>query len=296
MKVFVTGSEGQLGYDIMRELSRSNHICIGADLFEKTHNNYPYIQLDIIDPIAVNRIISSFNPDVVIHCAAWTEVDAAEEPNNLQIVKSINTEGTRNIVNICKKLNCKMIYISTDYVFDGHGSEPWLPDCHQYHPLNIYGHSKLAGELIVASMLHKYYILRVEWMYGINGKNFVKTIINIGNKYDEVKVVYDQIGTPTYTVDISKLIIDMAEKERYGYYHAANEGGFISWYEFTSEIFRQTGITSKIVPVSTKEYGRSKANRPLNSRFDKSKLQENGFKLLPTWSDALTRFLKEMGY
>ena len=296
MKVFVTGSEGQLGFDIMRELSGSEHIGIGADIFEKTKNNYPYVQLDIVNPIAVDRIISSIKPDVVIHCAAWTAVDAAEEPANQRMVKVVNTEGTRNIVNICKKLNCKMIYISTDYVFDGHGSDPWLPDCHQYCPQNIYGKTKLDGELIVASMLQKYYILRIEWIFGINGKNFVKSIINSGKKYDEVKVVFDQIGTPTYTVDISKLIIDMAEEEKYGYYHVANEGGYISWYEFALEIFRQTGIKSKIIPVSTKEFGQLKANRPFNSRFDKSKIQENGFKLLPEWSDALARFLKELGY
>lgn len=292
MKFFVTGVGGQLGHDVMNELAKRGYEGVGSDILESLDTKYPYVQLDITDPIAVEKALNEARPDVVVHCAAWTAVDAAEDcPEK---VHAINSDGTANIAKVCKILGCKMIYISTDYVFNGQGTEPWQPDCKDYAPLSVYGQSKLDGELAVADTLEKYFIVRIAWVFGKNGNNFIKTMLNLGQKYPEIKVVNDQIGTPTYTFDLSKLLVDMAETEKYGYYHATNEGGYISWYDFACEIFRQAGISIKVNPVTTEEYGVSKAARPFNSRLDKSKLTENGFTPLPTWQDALSRYLKEI--
>lgn len=296
MKVFVTGVGGQLGYDVVNELKKRGYEAVGSDISDKAAMNCEYIKLDITDSEAVEKVISEVNPDVVIHCAAWTAVDAAEEKENIQKVRAINVDGTQYIANVCKQLDCKMIYISTDYVFNGQGIALWQPDCKEYDPQNIYGQSKLDGEIAVADTLDKYFIVRIAWVFGINGKNFIKTMLDVGKKYDTVRVVNDQIGTPTYTYDLARLLVDMAESEKYGYYHATNEGGFISWYDFTCEIFRQAGYTTNVVPVTTAEYGLSKAVRPFNSRLDKSKLTENGFEPLPEWQDALSRYLKELKF
>lgn len=304
MRVFVTGVAGQLGHDVMNELYKRGHFGIGSDI----HDEYlgiqdksavtlmPYAKLDITNKSEVERVITSNNPDVVIHCAAWTAVDAAEDEENIDKVKAINVDGTKNIAEVCKKLNCKMIYISTDYVFNGQGEEPWKPDCKDYAPLNVYGQSKLDGELAVSSILEKYFIVRIAWVFGKNGNNFIKTMLNVGKKFDTLRVVNDQIGTPTYTFDLARLLVDMAESDKYGYYHATNEGGYISWYDFACEIFKQAEYTNTVTPVTTAEYGLSKAARPFNSRLDKSKLVESGFKPLPTWQDALSRYLKEIKY
>lgn len=294
MKAFVTGVGGQLGHDVMDELAKRGYEGIGSDILESVPTEYPYIQLDITDAAAVEKAISEAKPDVVVHCAAWTAVDAAEDEENRPKVRAINVDGTQNIANVCKKLGCKMIYVSTDYIFDGQGEAPWQPDCKDYAPQNVYGQSKLDGELAVANTLDKYFIVRIAWAFGKNGANFIRTMLNVGKKYPEVRVVCDQIGTPTYTLDLSRLLVDMAETEKYGYYHATNEGGFISWYDFTVEIYRQAGMSTGVIPVTTAEYGLSKAKRPFNSRLDKSKLAENGFKPLPTWQDALSRYLKEI--
>ncbi len=294
MKAFVTGVGGQLGHDVMDELAKRGYEGIGSDILESVPTEYLYIQLDITDAAAVEKAISEAKPDVVVHCAAWTAVDAAEDEENRPKVRAINVDGTQNIANVCKKLGCKMIYVSTDYIFDGQGEAPWQPDCKDYAPQNVYGQSKLDGELAVANTLDKYFIVRIAWAFGKNGANFIRTMLNVGKKYPEVRVVCDQIGTPTYTLDLSRLLVDMAETEKYGYYHATNEGGFISWYDFTVEIYRQAGMSSRVIPVTTAEYGLSKAKRPFNSRLDKSKLAENGFKPLPTWQDALSRYLKEI--
>lgn len=312
MKVFVTGVAGQLGYDVVNELKKRGHIAVASDvvkpetLFKKIDENVAatveveeaseteFIQLDITDAHMVNEVLTAVQPDVVVHCAAWTAVDLAEDEDKIEKVRAINAEGTRNIATVCKKLDCKMSYISTDYVFDGQGEQPWKPDCKDYKPLNVYGQTKLEGELAVSELLEKFFIVRIAWVFGKNGKNFIKTMLNVGKKYDTVRVVNDQIGTPTYTYDLARLLVDMAESEQYGYYHATNEGGYISWYDFTCEIFRQVGYETKVVPVTTKEYGLSKAARPFNSRLDKSKLVENGFEPLPTWQNALERYLDEI--
>ena len=294
MKAFVTGVGGQLGHDVMNELTKRGYEGIGSDILPSVDTKYPYVQLDITDAAAVDKAISEAKPDIVIHCAAWTAVDAAEDEENKPKVKAINVDGTQNIANVCKKLDCKMIYISTDYVFNGQGTEPWHPDCKDYAPQNVYGQSKLDGELAVSKTLDKYFIVRIAWVFGVNGKNFIKTMINVGKAHDEVRVVNDQIGTPTYTLDLSRLLVDMAETDKYGYYHATNEGGYISWYDFTVEIYKQAGMSTKVTPVTTAEYGLSKAARPFNSRLDKSKLVENGFTPLPAWQDALSRYLKEI--
>lgn len=286
MKVLVTGVKGQLGYDVVNELTKRGHTAIGVDIDE----------MDITDKHSVQIVIEKTKPDAVIHCAAWTAVDLAEDENKIALVRAVNTDGTRNIAEICKKLNCKMMYISTDYVFNGQGTEPWKPDCKYYEPLNVYGQTKLGGELAVANLLEKYFIVRIAWVFGVNGNNFIKTMLNVGKKYDELTVVNDQIGTPTYTYDLARLLVDMIETKKYGYYHATNEGGYISWYDFACEIFKQAGYNTKVKPVTTEEYGLSKAKRPFNSRLDKSKLIENGFKPLPTWQDALSRYLKEINY
>lgn len=294
MKVFVTGVGGQLGHDVVNELIKRGHTAIGSDIFDSLESDVEYISLDITDKKAVENIITEVNPDVVVHCAAWTAVDAAEEEDNIPKVRKINVDGTENIALVCKKIDCKMIYISTDYVFNGQGTEPWKPDCKDYAPLCVYGQTKLDGELAVANNLEKFYIVRIAWVFGLNGKNFIKTMLKVAQNHDEVRVVSDQIGTPTYTYDLARLLVDMAEIDKYGYYHATNEGGFISWYDFTCEIYRQAGITTKVTPVTTAEYGISKAARPFNSRLDKSKLSENGFELLPNWKNALERYLKEI--
>lgn len=299
MKFFVTGVNGQLGHDVMNELKRRGHHGIGSDISTTYQGkdevlSMPYIQLDITDREAVEKVIVKEKPDAVIHCAAWTNVDMAEDEENVNIVRSVNVEGTRNIAYACKKLDCKMTYISTDYVFDGRGKEPWKPDNQNFKPLNIYGQTKLEGEFVIRDSLTKYFIVRIAWVFGVNGKNFVKTMLDIGKKHDAVRVVCDQVGTPTYTFDLARLLIDMNETEKYGYYHVTNEGGYISWYEFCCEIFKEVGYSTKIVPVTTAEYGMNKAARPFNSRLDKSKLSEMGFKPLPSWQNALKRYLKEI--
>lgn len=304
MKAFVTGVCGQLGHDVVNELIKRGYEAIGSDITEKYSGvdkcsavtKVAYQQLDITDKNSVDEVLTRVKPDVVIHCAAWTAVDAAEDEENKEKVYSINFDGTKNIAQACKELDCKMIYISTDYVFNGQGTELWKPDCKDYEPLSVYGDSKLKGELAVGEILDKYFIVRIAWVFGLNGNNFIKTMLNVGKKYDTVRVVNDQIGTPTYTYDLAKLLVDMSESDKYGYYHATNEGGYISWYDFTCEIFKQVGYDTKVVPVTTEEYGMSKAKRPNNSRLDKSKLIENGFNLLPTWQDALNRYLKEIEY
>ena len=296
MKYFVTGVGGQLGFDVMQELLKRNYDCVGSDVLPDCDNiSAPYVQMDITDKENVGSVIGSIKPDVVVHCAAWTAVDLAEEPENISKVNAINVDGTRNIAEVCKKLDCKMIYISTDYVFDGQGETPWSADCKDYSPLNIYGQSKLNGELAVSELLDKYFIVRIAWVFGINGKNFIKTMLNLGKKYDTLRVVSDQIGTPTYTYDLARLLVDMGESEKYGYYHATNEGGYISWYDFACEIFKQAGMDVNVISVTTAEYGISKAARPFNSRLDKSKLIKNGFEPLPSWRDALARYLSEIG-
>lgn len=294
MKVFVTGVGGQLGYDVMNELSERGYDCVGSDILETIDYNYPYVQLDITDKSAVEAALGEIKPDVVIHCAAWTAVDAAEDKENKPKVYAVNVIGTKNIAEACKKLDCKMIYISTDYVFSGQGAEPWQADCKDFAPLNYYGQSKYEGELAVSQTFEKFFIVRIAWVFGRNGNNFIKTMINVGKKYDTVRVVNDQIGTPTYTFDLARLLVDMAETEKYGYYHATNEGGYISWYDFCCEFYKQYGLNTKVLPVTTEEYGLSKASRPFNSRLDKSKLVVNGFKPLPTWQDAVRRYLKEL--
>ena len=302
MKVFVTGVAGQLGHDVVNEVCSRGYTAVGSDIAPEyagvqdgsAVTKCQYVALDITDKAAVSATLAEIAPDVVVHCAAWTAVDLAEDEDKQEKVRAINAGGTQNIADACKTLNCKMVYISTDYVFDGQGETPWQPDCKDYKPLNVYGQTKLEGELAVANTLEKYFIVRIAWVFGRNGNNFIKTMLNIGKKYPELRVVNDQIGTPTYTYDLSRLLADMIETDKYGYYHATNEGGFISWYDFACEIFRQAGYDTKVNPVTTAEYGLSKAARPFNSRLDKSKLVENGFTPLPTWQDALTRYLKEI--
>lgn len=302
MKVFVTGVAGQLGHDVMNELAKRGYTGVGTDLAESYSEiqdgtyvtTAEYVSLDITDKEAVVNTIKSVKPDVVVHCAAWTAVDLAEDEDKQAKVKAINVDGTQNIADACKEVDAKMVYISTDYVFDGQGTTPWNPDCKDYKPLNVYGQTKLGGELAVSNTLSKYFIVRIAWVFGKNGNNFIKTMLNVGKKFDTLKVVNDQIGTPTYTYDLARLLVDMIETDKYGYYHATNEGGYISWYDFACEIFKQAGYTNTVLPVTTEEYGLSKAARPFNSRLDKSKLVENGFEPLPTWQDALARYLKEI--
>lgn len=302
MKVFVTGVNGQLGHDVMNELNKRGYEGVGSDITQSYSGiadasavtTMPYIGLDITDEEAVQQVIDKVKPDAVIHCAAWTAVDMAEDDDKIDKVRAINVDGTRYIATACKKNDCKMLYLSTDYVFDGQGTEPWKPDCKDYKPLNVYGQTKLDGELAVANTLEKYFIVRIAWVFGLNGKNFIKTMLNVGKNHDTVRVVNDQIGTPTYTFDLARLLVDMIETDKYGYYHATNEGGYISWYDFTCEIYKQAGMDTKVIPVTTQEYGLSKAARPFNSRLDKSKLVEAGFTPLPVWQDALARYLKEI--
>ena len=303
MKVFVTGVNGQLGHDVMNELNKRGYEGLGSDIAEKYSGvadgsavtTMPYVSLDITDEEKVKKVIEEYKPDAVVHCAAWTAVDMAEDDDKVEKVRAINADGTKYIAEACKEIDSKMVYISTDYVFNGQGERPWQPDDKNYEPLNVYGQTKLEGELNVSGILDKYFIVRIAWVFGLNGKNFIKTMVNVGKSHDEVRVVNDQIGTPTYTLDLSVLLVDMIETDKYGYYHATNDdnGEYISWYDFTKEIYRQAGMNTKVIPVSTEEYGLSKAKRPFNSRLDKSKLIENGFKPLPSWKDALGRYLKD---
>lgn len=304
MKVLVTGIAGQLGHDVMNELHKRGYEGVGSDVASKYSGSddgtavtkMDYIQMDITNSEEVTETIKKVNPDVVVHCAAWTAVDLAEESENKEKVMAINVGGTENITKVCKELDCKMVYISTDYVFDGYGTSPWNEDCKDYAPLNVYGESKLIGEKIVSLNLEKYFIVRIAWVFGVNGNNFIKTMLKVGKKFDSLNVVNDQIGTPTYTYDLSRLLVDMIETDKYGYYHATNEGGYISWYDFACEIFKQAGYKTKVNPVTTEEYGVSKARRPFNSRLNKTKLVDNGFTPLPDWKDALSRYLKEIAY
>ena len=311
MKVLVTGVAGQLGHDVMNELAKRGYEGIGSDIAESYNGiqdgtpvvSMPYVQMDITDKASVEKVLTEVNADAVIHCAAWTAVDLAEDEDKKDKVHAVNAEGTKNIAEVCKKLDSKMVYTSTDYVFNGQGEEPWQPDCKDYQPLNVYGQSKLDGELAVSETLDKYFIVRIAWVFGKNGNNFIKTMLKVGKNHDKLRVVNDQIGTPTYTFDLARLLVDMIETDKYGYYHATNEGGDISWYDFTKEIYRQAveqGHTEygedriTVDSVTTAEYGVSKAARPFNSRLDKKKLVENGFTPLPTWQDALGRYLKEL--
>lgn len=304
MKVLVTGVAGQLGHDVMNELHKRGYEGVGSDIAPQYSGaddgtavtKMDYVQMDITNSEEVNETIKKVNPDVVVHCAAWTAVDLAEESENKEKVMAINVGGTENIAKVCKELDCKMVYISTDYVFDGYGTRPWEEDCKDYAPLNVYGESKLMGEKVVSLNLEKYFIVRIAWVFGVNGNNFIKTMLKVGKKFDTLKVVNDQIGTPTYTYDLSRLLVDMIETDKYGYYHATNEGGYISWYDFACEIFKQAGYKTKVNPVTTEEYGVSKARRPFNSRLNKTKLVDNGFTPLPDWKDALSRYLKEIDY
>lgn len=303
MKVLVTGVCGQLGHDVICELGKRGFEAIGSDIQpgyvgvedSRYIKEMTYVPLDITDSQAVSRVIKKYLPDVIIHCAAWTNVDGAEEEENREKVDAINHLGTKYIAAAAKEIDAKMLYLSTDYVFNGQGNTPWEPDCKDYQPLNVYGQTKLDGEKAVAEMLEKFFVVRIAWVFGLNGKNFIKTMINVGKSHDEVRVVNDQIGTPTYTKDLARLLVDMIETDKYGYYHATNEenGAYISWYDFTKEIYRQYGLSTKVIPVTTEEYGLSKAARPFNSRLDKSKLEAFGFKSLPLWQDALKRYLEE---
>ena len=296
MKVLVTGAAGQLGYDVINELAKRNYLVIGSDILNEADvlnkaSWTKYIRLDITDNEQVNKVINDIKPDAIIHCAAWTNVDGAEDPNNKPLVKRINVDGTDNLVKAAKEINAKFLYISTDYVFNGEGTRPWEPDDKNYQPKNYYGETKLLGELAVSSQLEKFFIVRIAWVFGLNGKNFIKTMYNVGKNHDVVRVVNDQIGTPTYTIDLARLLVDMIGSNKYGYYHATNEGGYISWYDLTCEIYRQAGLTTKVIPVTSEEYGLSVAKRPNNSRLDKQKLLINGFKPLPDWKDAVKRYL-----
>ena len=282
MRVLVTGAAGQLGHDVVIELEKRGHTAVGVDVAD----------MDITDAAACERVIAQSAPDSVIHCAAWTAVDAAEDSE--EACRRVNALGTRNIAEVCKALDVRMMYISTDYVFSGEGETPWQPDCREYAPISVYGKTKLEGELAVSQLLEKFFIVRIAWVFGVNGKNFIRTMLSLGQKYDALRVVCDQIGTPTYTLDLARLLVDMIETDKYGYYHATNEGGYISWADFAAEIFRQAGMKTVVTPVTTEEYGLSKAARPKNSRLDKRKLAENGFEPLPPWQDALARYLKEM--
>ena len=313
MRVFVTGVAGQLGHDVMNELAKRNYEGIGSDIAPAYSGiadgssvmRMPYVSMDITDREAVRKTLLEQKPDAVVHCAAWTAVDLAEDDDKVEKVRLVNAAGTENIALVCREIDCKMLYLSTDYVFDGQGTQPWDPDCKDYRPQNVYGQTKLEGELAVSKILEKYFIVRIAWVFGVNGKNFIKTMLNLGKSHEKIRVVNDQIGTPTYTLDLARLLVDMAETERYGYYHATNEGGYISWYDFTVEIFRQAAAMGHpeylpqrlaVIPVTTQEYGESKAKRPFNSRLDKSKLAANGFEPLPDWQDALARYLGEIEF
>ena len=279
MKVLVTGTKGQLGYDVVNELEKRGHTAIAVDIEE----------MDITDAVSVEKVITEAEVDAVIHCAAYTAVDVAED--NVELCRRVNAEGTENIAKVCKKLDLKMIYISTDYVFDGEGERPWEPD-DERHPLNVYGQTKYEGELAVEKYLEKYFIVRIAWVFGVNGKNFIKTMLKLSETHEELNVVDDQVGSPTYTYDLAVLLVDMVESDKYGRYHATNEG-LCTWYEFAKEIFRQAGVEVKVNPVTSDMFP-AKAKRPKNSRMSKEKLDANGFHRLPTWQDALERYLSEI--
>lgn len=293
MKIFVTGANGQLGHDIVFDLRKRGIQAVGSDLAPACASipGLAYESLDITDTASVHAVLNRIRPDAVIHCAAWTAVDAAEELANQAKVHAVNAEGTAHIAQVCTQIGCNLMYISTDYVFDGQGDTPWQPDCRNYAPLNVYGQSKLEGELAVARATERFFIVRIAWVFGQNGSNFVKTMLKLAQTHDTLRVVCDQIGTPTYTPDLARLLVDMIQTDKYGYYHVTNEGGYISWYDFACEIFRQAGSPVKVLPVTTAEYGLSRAKRPLNSRLDKNKLVQMGFHPLPDWKDALKRYL-----
>ena len=301
MKVFVTGTNGQLGHDVVNELAARGHEAIASGSSEKYTGvqddtfvcTAPYYQMDIRQRDEVRQVLLSIKPDAVIHCAAWTNVDGAEELENKPQALAVNGEGTANVVDACNYLGCKMMYISTDYVFNGEGTEPWPADCHDYDPMNVYGFGKLMGELVVKECLQKFFVVRISWVFGKNGGNFIDTMLRVGKTHPQLKVVNDQIGRPTYTLDLSRLLVDMIESEKYGFYNATNEGENISWYDFAKEIFRQAEMPVEVLPVTTEEYGVSKAVRPANSRLDTSKLAEQGFAPLPSWQDALRRYLQD---
>ncbi|MBQ7999940.1 MAG: dTDP-4-dehydrorhamnose reductase [Ruminococcus sp.] len=288
MKVLVTGASGQLGQDVILQLREDGHTAIGTDI------NDEFLPMDITDIDKVHNTLHSINPDAVIHCAAWTAVDSAEDLENQKKVFDINHKGTENIATVCKELDIKLLYTSTDYVFNGEGTTPWDADCDNYAPVNIYGKSKLHGELAVSSTLTKFFIVRIQWVYGAGGKNFIKTMLNVGKRYECVKVVNDQIGSPTYTKDLARLFSEMIVTDKYGYYHARNEGNFVSWYDLTCKLYKLLDYSTKIVPVTTEEYGLSNARRPKNSRLDTSKLAQYGFTPLPDWEDAVERYIKEL--
>lgn len=305
VKLLVTGVGGQLGHDVVNEAAARGYEVVGSDIQDEyagvadgsAVTTAPYVRMDITDRASVRKLVRKLRPDAIIHCAAWTAVDAAEDEENREKVFAINADGTKSIAEAAKAIGAKMLYLSTDYVFDGEGTRPWQPDDKCYAPLNVYGQSKLAGELAVSETLEKYFIVRIAWVFGLNGKNFIKTMINVGKTHDTVRVVNDQIGTPTYTLDLARLLIDMVETEKYGYYHATNSESeperYISWYDLCCESYRQYGISSNVIPVTTEEYGLSKAKRPANSRLDKSKLAAAGFTPLPAWQDAVKRYLEE---
>ena len=301
MKVFVTGANGQLGHDVVNELAARGHEAIASgsrEMYTGVHDgtfvcNAPYYQMDICQRDEVRQVLLSVKPDAVIHCAAWTDVDGAEEMANKPLALAVNGEGTANVVDACNYLGCKMMYISTDYVFNGEGTEPWPADCFDYDPMNVYGFGKMMGELVVKECLKKFFVVRISWVFGKNGGNFIDTMLRVGKTHPQLKVVNDQIGRPTYTLDLARLLADMIESEKYGFYNAVNEGENISWYDFAREIFRQAGMPVEVLPVTTEEYGVSKAARPANSRLDTSKLVEQGFVPLPSWQDALRRYLQD---
>ena len=302
MKVFVTGVNGQLGHDVMNSLYYAEIDALGSDIKESYSGvqdgspacTMPYIGLDLTDEEKTRKLISEEGIDAIIHCAAWTAVDAAEELENRDIVEKINGEVPGVLARIMKERDGKMLYLSTDYVFSGEGTEPWSPDETNFAPINFYGKTKLMGEEKIREALEKYFIVRIAWVFGLNGKNFIKTMLSVGKSHEEVRVVNDQIGNPTYTLDLAELLVDMICSEKYGNYHATNEGEYISWYDFTKEIYKQAGLATKVLPVSTEEYGLSKAKRPKNSRLDKTKLKAEGFTPLPDWKDALSRYLKAL--
>lgn len=301
MKILVTGVAGQLGHDVMNELAKRGMEGIGSDVapqYAGIADGTPvtrmaYVSMDITDESAVRTVLETHRPDAVIHCAAWTAVDAAEDEANRERVRAINADGTEYIARSCRAIGAKLMYISTDYIFNGQGDAPWLETCRDYAPLNVYGQTKLEGEMAVRKWMERYFIVRIAWVFGRNGKNFVKTMLSLGEKYDTIRVVNDQIGTPTYTLDLVRLLVDMIVTDQYGVYHATNEGGYISWYDFACEIFAQAGLAVNVEPVTTAQYGQSKAARPFNSRLNKSALVENGFEPLPHWKDALRRYLAE---
>ena len=292
-RIFITGANGQLGRDLVHELTSRGIECVASDIQESFAGpeNCRYVQLDITDFDSVDRAMNDTKPQRVIHCAAWTAVDAAEEESNRAKVFAVNVAGTENIAKACAQYDMIMTYISTDYIFDGTGTRPWQPDDDSYAPLNYYGKTKLEGELAVKKYLKKFFIVRIAWVFGQNGNNFVRTMLKIAKTHDTLRVVNDQVGTPTFTPDLARLLADMNMTEKFGIYHATNEGGYISWYDFACEIFAQAGVSVKVIPVSTQEYGLSKAKRPYNSRLDKSKLVTSGFQPLPDWRDALRRYL-----